>query len=193
MKRSLGARTLVYPTPVFVIGSYDDAGKPNVMTAAWAGVCCSTPPSIAVSLRKATYTYGNLVKRRAFTVNVPSVDLIKETDYFGLTSGKDEDKFKATNLHPVRSEIVDAPYVKEFPMVLECEVIHILEIGLHTLFVGEIKDVKVDEKLLDESGDCCIEKVRPFTYAPDDRSYYEVGGKIARAFDAGKKIKRAPK
>ena len=72
MKKSLGAKTLVYPTPVFVVGTYDANGKPNVMTASWGGICCSQPPCVAVSLRKATATYGNIVARKAFTISIPS-------------------------------------------------------------------------------------------------------------------------
>jgi flavin reductase (DIM6/NTAB) family NADH-FMN oxidoreductase RutF len=68
MKRSIGAKTLIYPTPTWVVGSYDNQGKPNGMAVAWGGICCSEPPCVAVSLRKATYTYGNLVERQAFTV-----------------------------------------------------------------------------------------------------------------------------
>ena len=86
MKQSLGAKTILYPTPVVVVGTYDKHEKPNMMTAAWVGICCSKPPCIAVSLRKARYTYSNIVERRAFTVNVPSEKYIKETDYVGIAS-----------------------------------------------------------------------------------------------------------
>ena len=116
MKKSLGANTIVPTTPVWVVGTYDDEGKPNVMTAAWGGVCCSKPPCIYVSLRKATYTYGNIMERKSFTVSIPSEAYTKEADYFGITSGKTVDKFSATGLTPVKSDLVDAPYVKEFPL-----------------------------------------------------------------------------
>ena len=87
MKKSLGARTLAFTTPVWVIGTYDEQGKPNAMTASWAGICCSKPPCVNVSLRKATYTYGCLVERRAFTVNVPPRERAREVDYLGIESG----------------------------------------------------------------------------------------------------------
>jgi len=86
MKKSLGAKTLVYPTPVFVVGTYDAQGKPNVMTASWGGICCSRPPCVAVSLRKATYTYGNIVQRKAFTISIPSEAHVQAADHFGLVS-----------------------------------------------------------------------------------------------------------
>jgi len=187
MKKSLGARTLVSPTPVWVIGSYDKDSKPNVMTAAWVGICCSKPPSVAISLRKATYTYSNIVERKAFTVNIPSEKYVRETDYFGIASGKDVDKFLATGLTPVKSELVDAPYVQEFPLVLECKVIHTIEIGLHTQFIGEILDVKADETVLGEKGLPDIEKIRPLLFSPEVRTYHKVGDYLGQAFSIGRK------
>lgn len=188
MKTSLGPRTLVYPTPVFVVGTYDAAGKPNVMAVAWGGICCSKPPCVAISVRKATYTYGNLVERKAFTVSVPSVDHVEAADYFGIASGRDADKFAATGLTPVRSESVDAPYVGEFPLVLECKVVHVTELGLHTQFVGEILDVKVEEACLDADGKPSAELVRPFSWAPADNQYYALGARLGRGFSIGKSL-----
>jgi len=187
MKKSLGARTLVSPTPVWVIGSYDKDSKPNVMTAAWVGICCSKPPSVAISLRKATYTYSNIVERKAFTVNIPSEKYVREADYFGIASGKDVDKFSATGLTPVKSELVDAPYVQEFPLVLECKVTHTIEIGLHTQFIGEVLDVKIDEAMLGEKGLPDIEKIKPFLFSPEVRTYHKVGEYLGQAFSIGRK------
>jgi flavin reductase (DIM6/NTAB) family NADH-FMN oxidoreductase RutF len=157
MKKSLGAKTLAYPTPVWLVGTYDAEGRPNIMTAAWAGICCSSPPSVAVSLRKATYSYGNIVAKQSFTINIPSEALVKEADYVGMASGRDLDKFARVKFTPVESDLVDAPYVAECPLVLECKLIHTLEIGLHTQFVGEILDVKADQEVLGER-DCRTSK-----------------------------------
>ena len=186
MKNSLGAKTIVPTTPVWVVGTYDQEGKPNVMTAAWGGICCSQPPCIYVSLRKATYTYSNIVERKAFTVSIPSETYAKAADYFGITSGKTVDKFSATGLTPVRSDLVDAPYVKEFPMVIECKVIKIIEIGLHTEFIGEIMDVKADSVVLNEKNLPDIEKVKPIILNPADMTYHKVGNRIGQAFSIGK-------
>ena len=120
------------------------------MAVAWGGICCSSPPCVAVSLRRATYTYGNLMERKAFTVNVPSEGHAREADYVGIASGRKVDKFAASGLTPIRSKLVDAPYVAEFPLVLECRLLRTVEIGLHTQFVGEIVDVKADETVLGE-------------------------------------------
>jgi flavin reductase (DIM6/NTAB) family NADH-FMN oxidoreductase RutF len=147
MKKSIGAKTIVYPAPVLVVGTYDREGKPNAMTAAWGGICCSSPPCVTVSLRKATYSYGSIVARKAYTLNIPSEQYASEADYFGIASGKSVDKFKATGLTPVKSELVNAPYIQEFPMILECNLLHTFNIGLHTQFIGEIMDVKVDESV----------------------------------------------
>jgi flavin reductase (DIM6/NTAB) family NADH-FMN oxidoreductase RutF len=197
MKKSFGAKTLVFPTPVWVVGTYDKQGKPNVMTAAWGGVCCSKPPCVAVSLREATYTYGNILKWKAFTVNVPSEIHCREADYIGIVSGRNTDKFAATRLTPVRSELVDAPYVREFPLVLECRLLRTVEIGMHSQFIGEIVDVKADESVLSadrdesvlgEKGMPDIEKVKPILYAPEIGTYHGIGGNLGRAHNIGKTI-----
>jgi flavin reductase (DIM6/NTAB) family NADH-FMN oxidoreductase RutF len=184
MKKSLGAKTIVYPTPVFVVGTYDGQGKPNAMTVAWAGICCSAPPCVAVALRKATHSYGNIVSRKAFTVNVPSEIHVRQADHFGVASGRTEDKFAATGLTPVRSELVDAPYIDEFPLVLECRLAHTFELGLHTQFVGEILDVKADATVLGADGVPELEKVLPIIFAPEIRAYYGIGRRLAAAFSS---------
>ncbi len=187
MKKSLGAKTLAQPAPAWVVGSYDSKGKPNIMTIAWGGICCSQPPCVAVSLRKATYTYGCIMERKAYTINIPSVDQAKEVDYAGIASGRNVDKFAMTKLTPVRSELVDAPYVKEFPLVIECRVLHTFEIGLHTQFIGEIMDVKAEEAVLGEQGLADILKVRPLIFEPGQGMYYSIGERVGKAFSIGKK------
>jgi flavin reductase (DIM6/NTAB) family NADH-FMN oxidoreductase RutF len=189
MKKSLGPKPLAYPTPVFVVGTYDKAGRPNVMTAAWAGICCSSPPCISVSLRRATSTHGNIMEHRAFTISIPSQDYVREVDYFGMVSGEKEDKFSATGLTPVRGERVNAPYVKEFAFILECKLLQTLEIGLHTQFIGEILDIKAEEAVLGENGLPHIEKVRPLLYAPEYRMYYGVGEFVGKAYSIGKGLR----
>ena len=179
---------MLYPTPVLVVGTYDAEGKPNVAVAAWGGICCSRPPAIQVSFRKATYTHGNIVRGGAFTISVPSQSQVKLADYFGLVSGRDTDKFAATGLTPVRSDLVDAPYVAEFPLVLECKILHIFDLGLHTQFVGEVVDVKADEEVLDEAGMPDILKVLPIIFSPGSQVYYGVGASLGHAFAVGKEI-----
>ena len=121
---------------------------------------------------------------------VPSDRYVRGVDYFGLVSGRSVDKFKKTGLTPVRSELVDAPYVGEFPMILECKVIHRYEIGLHTQFVGEILDTKLDEGMLNDDGDPDIEKIRPLVFNPGVQRYYSIGEFIGKAFEVGKKLSK---
>ena len=187
MKQSIGSKTVLYPTPVLVVGTYDDEGRPNVMTAAWGGICCSQPPCLSVSLRSATHTHGSIVRRGAFTVSIPSEDHVREADYFGIASGAREDKWAASRLHPQAAEHVDAPYVAEFPVVLECRLYQTHELGLHTQFIGEIVDVKVEEACLVD-GKVDIERVRPFLFAPDTGAYYHVGEFAGKAFAVGRSL-----
>jgi flavin reductase (DIM6/NTAB) family NADH-FMN oxidoreductase RutF len=188
MKKSRGSKTIVFPTPVFIVGTYDLDDKPNAMAVAWGGICCSRPPCVTISVRKATYTYGNLVHHKAFTVNIPAEKHVREADYFGLASGRTVDKFAKTGLTPVKSDSVYAPYIEEFPLILSCKVMHIYEIGLHTMFVGEILDVMADEDVYREDGKLDITKIKPFLWAPDDGGYYSVGAFLGKSHSIGHSV-----
>jgi flavin reductase (DIM6/NTAB) family NADH-FMN oxidoreductase RutF len=176
--------------PVWVIGTYDREGKPNVMTVAGGMACCRKPPLVGIALREATYTYQILKERPAFTVNIPSEAYAKEADYFGIASGRTEDKFAATGLTPVRSDLVDAPYVEEFPFFLECRLVHTIELGSHTLFIGEILDLKADEDVLGETGFPDIEKLKPLIFDYGNLIYQGIGGYLGKAFVMGKELKK---
>jgi flavin reductase (DIM6/NTAB) family NADH-FMN oxidoreductase RutF len=190
MKQSLGAQTLLYPTPVLVVGTYSQDNTPNAMTVAWGGICCSSPPMLAISVRPARLTYENIVARKAFTINIPSVHYANEADFFGIAPGKSKDKFAATGLTPQKSELVDAPYIQEFPLILECALRHTHDLGAHTQFVGEILDVKAEEKVLDHKGRPSVELINPFLFCPDsDMNYHGIGNVIGRAFSIGQSIK----
>lgn len=186
MKTSLGAKTLAFPTPAWVVGSYDAAGKANGATIAWGGICCSNPPALAVSLRAATHTHGAILHSRAFTVNIPAQAQASLVDYFGIVSGRDVDKFAATGLTPERSLLVDAPMIAEFPVVVECALLQVVEIGLHTQFIGEIKDIKADASALDAEGKLDIEKTGTVLFAPNTRTYHGLGPLLGPAFSIGK-------
>jgi flavin reductase (DIM6/NTAB) family NADH-FMN oxidoreductase RutF len=188
MKKSLGAATLAMPTPVWVIGSYDKDGQPNLATIAWGGICSSEPAAVTISLRKSRYSYDSIMARRAFTVNIPSEAYVGAADYAGIASGRDADKFGVAGLTPVRSDLVDAPYVSEFPLVLECRLLQTVEVGIHTQFIGEIVDVKAEESVLDSNGFLDIKKVLPLVFSPADRIYYGVGGVVAKAFGIGREL-----
>jgi flavin reductase (DIM6/NTAB) family NADH-FMN oxidoreductase RutF len=182
MKKSLGPKPILYPHPVVLVGTYNAQGKPNIMTVSWTGICCSRPPCVSVALRKATYTYGNLVLQRAFTVSIPAVTHLRQADYAGIASGRDVDKFAKTGLTPVAADHVHAPYVSQCPVVLECELVHTLEIGSHTIFVGKILDVKADTEVLDTDGDPDLARVRPFAWASGNNAYFAMGERLQEAF-----------
>ncbi len=176
-KRSLGVRAELHPKPALVIGTYDQEGKPNIMTAAWIGISNSNPLSIAVSMRPATHSYASVTESGAFTVNIPSSDLVKYVDYAGRFSGRDVDKFKETGLTPVQAEFVNAPYIKEFPIVIECKLTEYHDLGSHRQFIGKIIDVKADEAILDANGRVDVSLLNPLIYAGGN--YYGTGAFIA--------------
>jgi len=188
MKKSLGAKTLLYPTPVLVVGTYGADGRANAMTAAWGGIACSKPPCVSISLRSATASHGNIMQREAFTISLPSEVNAAQADYFGLVSGRDHDKFQESGLTPVPSDLVDAPYVDEFPLVLECSVVGVHELGLHTQFIGQIEDVKVDEALLGADGRIDFDLLKPILFAMDPGTYYAVGRLLGKAYTIGKDV-----
>ena len=190
MKISVGAKTQLFPTPVLMVGTYDQSGKPNLMNAAWGGICCSQPPCVAVSLRKATYSYNCIVERKAFTVGISCQSKMIEADYCGIASGRDVDKFAVTGLTPVKSDLVDAPYAEEFPVVLECRLLHTIEIGLHTQFIGEIIDVKGDESVFNEEGHLDIMKIQPLIFDTSLRGYHGVTQSLGMAFSVGKELQK---
>ncbi|WP_462281782.1 flavin reductase [Salinivirga cyanobacteriivorans] len=189
-KKSLGVKSAIYPKPALVIGSYDQEGKPNIMTAAWVGICNSDPLSIAVSMRPATYSHGNVTESKSFTVNIPSSEMVKYVDYAGRFSGKDVDKFKETGLTPVKGEFVNAPYVKEFPVVIECELTEYHDLGSHRQFIGKVIDVKADEVILDTNNRIDVNMLNPLIYASGN--YYETGRFIAKVGESIDEIDGQP-
>jgi flavin reductase (DIM6/NTAB) family NADH-FMN oxidoreductase RutF len=188
MHQSLGAKPILFPLPVLMVGTYDQEGKPNLMNAAWGGVCSSQPPCVSISVRPERHTYAAIIARKSFTIGIPSADYMKQADYAGIVSGKNADKFAATGLTAVRSELVDAPYVAEFPVSLECRLIHTLELGVHTMLVGEIMDVKAAGSVLGDDGLPDINKINPMVYETVRKAYHSVGPVLGKAFSAGKEL-----
>lgn len=187
MKKNTGARLGVYPTPVVVVGTYDKDGKANIATLAWVGVCCSEPPSVQISLRQNRHTYAAIVERGAFSVNVPSAKYLVETDYAGIASGRDFDKFAATGLTPVRGEVLDVPLVEEFPISMECRLTHTLELGSHDLFVGKIVACWADSEVLLEAGRIDCKKLDPLLFMLNGE-YFGIGGYLAASHSSGRRL-----
>lgn len=188
MKKSIGKRELVYPNPVFVIGTYDSNGIPNMMAASWGGICCSEPPCIAVSVRPTRYTYGNIKSTGAFTINIPSEKYASEADFVGIATGANLNKFEKTGLTPVKSELVNAPYIEEFPLNLICKVIKTIEIGVHVQFIGEILETLVDENVFNKDGYPDIDLIKPIIYDMPGRSYRGIGEYLLKAYSSKNKF-----
>ncbi|MEG2172944.1 MAG: flavin reductase family protein [Desulfovibrionaceae bacterium] len=188
MFQSLGACAFAVPTPVFLVGSYDSAGKANIMTAAWGGICASQPPCLSVSIAKARWTHAAIQSRNAFTVSIPSRDQVAQADFAGMYSGRSEDKFATLGFTPTAAEHVDAPYVAECPVVIELRLTHSLELGSHTQFIGEIMDVKVHAHCLDAKGTPLLNRIDPLLFIPQARQYWSVGNLVARALSVGRSV-----
>ncbi len=185
-KKSVGVKGYIMPKPALVIGSYSKDGEPDIMTAAWTGIANSNPLSIAVSLQRTRQTYENILATGCFTVNVPSEKFVVETDYVGNISGRDEDKFKKLGLTPVKGDYVNAPYIGEFPIVIECEVTDTFHLGSHVQFIGKVIDTKVDVNLLNDRGQVDIEKLKPVIF--EESFYYGYGKRLAKPFDVYKTL-----
>lgn len=186
-KRSIGPKGHIHPKPAVVIGSYGANGKANIMTAAWAGVVNSVPMSIGVSIRPSRLTYENVMATKAFTINVPSAQFVAHMDYAGNISGYDEDKFEKLGLTPVKGEFINAPYIKEFPIVIECEVTETIDLGSHVQFIGKVIDTKVDMVYLDEKDQVDLSLINPVIYGGE--YYYGYGQRLGQPWDIGKLFK----
>jgi len=186
----LGPQTLLYPMPAFLIGA-NVGGKPNFMTAAWSGIAASNPPALTVSFQHHRLTYKGIRENGVFSVNVPSENLVKETDYCGIVSGNTEDKAKVCKFEVFYGKLKTAPLIGECPVNLECKALHILNLGSHALVIGQIEEVHVSEECLTE-GMPDVLKVHPFLFSVGNRKeYYAVGEKLADAFSVGREIKKS--
>lgn len=187
-KQSLGPQTCIYPTPVLLVGSYDADGKANVMTAAWGGICNSVPVCVNVSIRKARHTYAAIMARRAFTISLPGKALIEQADFAGMASGRNMDKFAKAGLTAVRSKLVDAPYLDECPVVLELRLYTTLEMPSHTMFVGQVEDVKADQACLTPDGNIDFMLAQTLVYDTSAKCYHIPGNVVGKAYSIGKKL-----
>jgi len=185
MKISLGPEPLALPSPVWVVGSYGANEQPNIMVVAWGGICCTDPPCVAISIKKTRSTYANIIEHNAFTISIPSKQYLIETDYVGIVSGLTTDKFSTSGLTAVKSKVVDAPYVQEFPLILECKLLHALNIGLHTQFIGLIVDVKAEDFVIGDNGFPIAEKIDPIISSSSEKAYYSLGAYLDQAYLPG--------
>ncbi len=156
--------TYLSPVPAVMV-SCGPREKPNIITLAWVGTICSGPPMLSISMRPSRYS-NELVKQAGeFAVNLPPLDLVRETDYCGSVSGRKVDKFAATGLTPVPAKAIGTVIIGECPVNIECQVTQVLSLGVHDLFLGKVVAVQVDESLLNEEGDVDLAAARLFAYA----------------------------
>ncbi len=182
-KVALGPKTLIYPMPSFLVGANVD-DKPNFMTVAWSGIVNSRPPMISVSLQHHRYTYRGVKQNLAFSVNVPSVDLLKETDYCGIRSGSEADKVEVCQFKVFYGKLSTAPLIEQCLVNLECKVVHILDLGTHLLVVGSIEETYVSESCLTD-GKPDVDKIKPLIYIEPTRQYRGFGEVVGKAYKVG--------
>ena len=184
---------MVYPLPAVMVSCAGKDGRPNVMTAAWTGTICSDPAMVYVSVRKERFSHHMLMETKEYVINLTTEALAKATDYVGVKSGRDMDKFEAMHLTPVKGTLKYATMIEESTVCIECEVTQVLELGSHDMFIAKVKNVYADEKYMDETGRFDLAKAKPLVYSHGQ--YYGVGRHIGRfGFSVQKKpVKKAKK
>lgn len=186
MRKNFGAKPLLYPQPVFIIGTYGEDGTPNAMNAAWGGI--SEENEITICISAEHKTTQNILLRGAFTVSMADVNNVVACDYVGIASGNNEsNKLEKAGWHASPSLFVDAPIIEELPMAVECRLKHY---DAETCCLrGEIVNVCADERILDETGKIDPAKLQPITYDPMNHTYLTLGNKVGNAFRDGLKLK----
>ena len=167
---------MLYPLPAVLVSCGDKAGNYNVLTVAWTGTICSDPAMVSISVRKERYSYDIIRETGEFVINLTTNDLTFATDYCGVKSGKDVDKFKEMNLTPSKSKTIAAPGIAESPVSLECKVKQVLELGSHDMFLAEVTAVSVDPKYMDEKGKFHLNDIGLTAYSHGE--YFKLGEKI---------------
>lgn len=183
MRKDFGAKPILYPQPVAIIGTYNEDGTANAMNAAWVGICGHK--QIIMHLSAGHKTTANIKREGAFTVSVADAAHVTEADYLGIASGnKVPDKLEKCGFHTTKSAYVNAPVIEELPMALECKLEKITEYGI----VGEIVNVSVDERVVTEDGGIDVKALAAIAFDPVNNAYLKVDEKVGNAFSDGKKL-----
>jgi flavin reductase (DIM6/NTAB) family NADH-FMN oxidoreductase RutF len=168
--------TALFPCPVVLVTCVDSIGEANIITLAWAGTACSKPPMIALGIRPKRYSHKLIKNSKEFVVNIPTIKILRETDYCGVTSGKNTDKFSKAKLTTEPADKVKPPLIRECPVNMECILKDSIPLGTHDLFLGEIVQVHIDKDILDEKGNIDFKKAAPFTY--NQSEYWSIHKKL---------------
>lgn len=164
---------MVYPLPAVLVSVRDLQGNDNLITVAWTGTICSNPPLVYISVRKERFSHHMLKESGEFVINLTTERLAYETDYCGVKSGRDVDKFEVLHLHKEQGTKVNAPLLKESPVNIECKVTQVMELGSHDMFLAEVVAVDVDEAYMDEKGKFDLSKAALLVYSHGD--YFGIG------------------
>ncbi len=164
---------MLYPLPVVMVSVADENGKPNIITVAWAGTVCSNPPMVSISVRPERYSYDILKKTGEFVLNLTTRELVYATDYCGVKSGRDVDKFKEMGLTAVAADQVKAPLIQESPVNIECRATQVLPLGSHDMFLAEVVAVHADERYMDANHKFHLDRAEPVVYSHG--TYYACG------------------
>lgn len=184
MAKNFGVKPYLFPMPTYMIGTYNENDTVDVMMMAWGGICAED--MVALNLEADHKTVANIKARNAFTLAVPGTDTLKESDFLGIaTSNTMEDKFQRTGLHAVKSQLVDAPVITEYPLTLECQVVEIQEQPYGLRILGRILNVLADDRILDASGKIDAGKIQAFAFDQMQNGYYAIGEKVGQAWHSG--------
>ena len=167
---------MLYPLPAVLVSVADREGNKNLFTVAWTGTVCSDPPMVSISVRPERYSYHMIEETGEFVINLTTEALAYATDYCGVRSGRDVDKWQVVNLTPISGEHVAAPMVAESPVNLECGVTQKLELGTHHMFLAKVLAVHADERYMDQSGRFHLNDAKPLVYSHG--RYLSVGEEI---------------
>ena len=177
-KQYLKPGNMLYPVPVVMVSCQREGEKPNIITAAWCVTTSSTPAMLYVSIRPERYSHGIISETKEFVVNLVNRDLVFATDYCGVKSGRDVDKYKEMNLTPLPSKQIAAPGIEESPVNLECRVVDIKSLGTHDMFLAEGVGVTVDDHYMDETGKFNLNQTGLVAYSHGE--YFELGEKLGK-------------
>ncbi len=169
---------MLYPIPAVMVSCGREGEVPNIITVAWAGNICSSPAMLSISVRKERYSYDIIKETGEFVVNLTNRELMKATDWCGVRSGRDYDKFKEMKLTPLKSQKISAPGIAESPVNIECKVKQIVELGSHDMFIAEVMCVTVDDKYMDDKGRFDLGAADLIAYSHGE--YFTLGKKIGK-------------
>lgn len=170
--------TQVAPAPPALVSCRGLDGRANVLTIAWCGNVCSEPPMVSISVRPGRFSYPLIMQSQEFVVNLPTQDIARQTDWCGVMSGRDHDKFASTGLETFDIEGFAAPGIVQCPVNIACRVEHTLNLGTHVMFVGRVERIMADARYMDKKGRFHIEKTGLLCYAHGD--YYGLGSHLGK-------------